>query len=458
MSLDEQLLTDYYSYRENGQGNFCNAPSKAMYFRRDGVINACGWNVSHILGKYPEQTLKEAWESVSSNDLRMRMAANDLSSGCQTCENYLKGRNFANIKSTHYDDLSSDGHSFPRRMDFALDNVCNLECVTCFGELSSSIRKNREKLPPLKSVYDEKFVQQLKTFIPYLETANFMGGEPFLIPIYYDIWEQFAQLNASAPLSVTTNGTVLNNRVKNILSRCNFNITVSLDSTDPEKNATIRKGTRTTGHLENIHFFNNHVQKSNKMLGINALLSSLNWMDLPDVVRFCNDINAKLFVCSVMFPYPYSIRSMSQKQLGKAVELIDHQVAVLPNESTAEEMNRNALSGVANHLRATMEDSVQPEDPAEKNVQELKEFVLRRLSEHTEGLTVDRNSILQKFTDVFDHLQARNAGNFKKFLTNAIACDLDLLFSRILWQEEEHLRDYLPYYVSSVEQVAERSM
>src|SRR5205814_4784152 len=97
----------------------------------------------------------------------------------------------------------------PRIMEFCLENTCNLACVMCNSLLSSSIRKN-EHLPPLKKQYDEHFADQLIPYIPYLKEAIFSGGEPFLIPLYYKIWEQMLDINPDITICVVTNGSTLN--------------------------------------------------------------------------------------------------------------------------------------------------------------------------------------------------------------------------------------------------------
>jgi MoaA/NifB/PqqE/SkfB family radical SAM enzyme len=76
-------------------------------------------------------------------------------------------------------------------MELEIENTCNLECVMCIGELSSAIRKNRDKLPPIKSPYNEAFVEQLEEFIPHLKELRFNGGEPFLINSVFRIFEKW---------------------------------------------------------------------------------------------------------------------------------------------------------------------------------------------------------------------------------------------------------------------------
>jgi MoaA/NifB/PqqE/SkfB family radical SAM enzyme len=91
----------------------------------------------------------------------------------------------------HYFRNKLTGHiNYPRVMEFELSNECNLECVMCNGYFSSSIRKNREKLPASVSPYNDQFVDELDQFIPHLTDAKFLGGEPFMIDIYLKIWER----------------------------------------------------------------------------------------------------------------------------------------------------------------------------------------------------------------------------------------------------------------------------
>ena len=112
--------------------------------------------------------------------------------------------------------------------------IPNLECIMCYGNFSSSIRKNREKLPSTPTVYDEKFLESLDPIIPDLKYVKFLGGEPFLINIYYEVWERIIECNPNCLIDVQTNGTILNDRVKDILERGNFRIGVSLDSLKKE--------------------------------------------------------------------------------------------------------------------------------------------------------------------------------------------------------------------------------
>src|SRR6185295_19977224 len=105
----------------------------------------------------------------------------------------FESANFAGLRARSFDDLSEDRYAladgvpfaYPKLMEFEISNVCNLECTMCTGFFSSSIRHNREHLPPIKTPYDDAFVRQLEPFVPHLKAARFLGGEPFLIRTYY---------------------------------------------------------------------------------------------------------------------------------------------------------------------------------------------------------------------------------------------------------------------------------
>lgn len=47
----------------------------------------------------------------------------------------------------------------------------------CRGEFSSTIRKNREGLPPIDSPYDAAFFDQVEEFIPHLQSSRFSRRE-----------------------------------------------------------------------------------------------------------------------------------------------------------------------------------------------------------------------------------------------------------------------------------------
>jgi MoaA/NifB/PqqE/SkfB family radical SAM enzyme len=230
-----------------------------MYFNSVGDVANC-WLTFDQPEKYTEdRTIKEIWFGAKFSALRDNIKKFDLSSRCGTCLNYIKNGNHVNVLAKAYDNEYPIS-DFPTMMEFELTNTCNLECTMCTGLLSSSIRANREKLPKLRSPYGAKFVSELEDFIPYLHEARFNGGEPFLIKIYYDIWERIIKINPNCKIVVATNGTILTDKVKSVLNRGNFHLNISIDSLNEDNYRQIRINGDLNKVLENFVFFKNFFQ------------------------------------------------------------------------------------------------------------------------------------------------------------------------------------------------------
>jgi uncharacterized protein len=126
------------------------------------------------------------------------------------------------------------------RVDFGIKSltlnvtqICNLKCNYCAaggdGTYGEAINK----------ISIEKTLPQLKFFLENLKSGSqfnlsFVGGEPFLYPeamkvIYDYILLQTAGKNISCKFMVTTNGTLISDKVIEMLMTMKIHVTVSLD-------------------------------------------------------------------------------------------------------------------------------------------------------------------------------------------------------------------------------------
>lgn len=197
--------------RKGFKKTLCYAPFKSLRFSQSGNIISCCYNRGYILGKYPKNSIKEIWQGEKIKKIIRNIRQNKLNLGCDLCKNSIKDKAYNLTGASHYDCLKAyKVKKYLAMLDFEISNKCNLECIMCTGENSSSIRENREKLPNLNSVYDKHFVEQIKEFIPHIEEARFTGGEPFLINLYYDIWELIIKYNPKTNIIIVTNASILN--------------------------------------------------------------------------------------------------------------------------------------------------------------------------------------------------------------------------------------------------------
>lgn len=313
--IDGDLLLAYnQTRRPECRDTLCHAPFKNMYFGHHGKVRSCCYNRQHIWGEYPGQSIKDIWIGAAAQSLRTYINNNDLSLGCESCSNHMEAKSFDGIKSKMYDELPLHD-KYPTSIEFELSNACNLECIMCSGRFSSSIRANREKKSPIESPYDESFVDQLDEFIPHLHETKYYGGEPFLVELYYQIWDKTVSSNPNCRISVQTNATILNNRVKKLLEKGNFHLNISLDSLVKPNFEAIRVNAKFETVMENIHYFHEYCNTRNTFFGISACVMKQNWKEIPNFVPFCNQLNAPIYYHTVWHPKESALRFWSPEQL-----------------------------------------------------------------------------------------------------------------------------------------------
>lgn len=355
--LNTEVIRAYNRSRVNPSDKLlCHAPFKSMYFGHHGRAHACCYNRNHILGEYPKQTIREIWFGSEAEKLRAHIQANDLSLGCRGCKEQLIAGNFDAVKTKQYDDKKWNENRYPSVMEFELSNICNLECDMCNGEFSSLIRAKREKLPPLESPYDKGFVAQLEDFIPYLEEVKFYGGEPFLIEVYYEIWELIMRVNPAIRISVQTNATTLNSRIKDLLEHTNFHINISFDSLIKETYEQIRKNAVFERTCENIEWFRDYTRRKNTFFGISVCAMQQNWRELPSFIDYCNGMDAPVYFHTVLAPLHCSIRSLRSDQIKEVTEYLDS--FTFSQETALQKKNYVHYQGIVSQYKKWYNDSL----------------------------------------------------------------------------------------------------
>jgi MoaA/NifB/PqqE/SkfB family radical SAM enzyme len=348
-ALPSKILKQYNESRPLGPQKYpCHAPFKNIYFGHHGKAIACCYNRLYELGEYPKQSIKEIWFGDKANELRDHIKHNDFSLGCGACEDQLLAHNFDAVKAKQYDEREFNKNGYPSVMEFELSNTCNLECEMCSGDFSSLIRAKREKLPPIKDCYDANFVKQLEEFIPYLEEVKFYGGEPFLIDIYYDIWEKIKEINPSVRISVQTNATVLNNRVKEVMANTNFHLNISFDSLVKETYESIRRNADFERVYDNIQYFYNYCKAKNTFFGISVCAMRQNWMELPSFIEFCNKMEVPVYFHTVFFPKHVSLRTMKSDELKVVIDTLSQHTFEI--KSAVHKKNAKHYSDLVNQL------------------------------------------------------------------------------------------------------------
>lgn len=362
----------------------CKAAECSLLFQPGGEVLSCHYNRGYILGNYPNSKISEIWDSKKRRNLVSLIRSGKFDPSCYNCKSAIES-GYLNKAGIHkYDYIIPGKHKMPVSMEFQLDNKCNLECIMCSGEYSSQIRENREQGSPYISPYDSNFTEELNEFIPYLNQASFTGGEPFLFDIYYKIWDNIKLLNPGLQLYISSNGTVLNDKVKSYLDDLNFNLTISIDSLVKSHYEKIRKNAVLENTLQNIDYFINYCKKRGLNFNIKSLVTPQNYMDIPELLAFCNERKVNFIPKTVLIPSFASFSSIDLEEIKSAISLISNTIDYSDTQITKQ--NKNRLNEIALELKTIIQKIENADyDYINLNLDELKGRFLQNLIKNNEA-------------------------------------------------------------------------
>tara|TARA_R110002072_G_scaffold43340_8_gene121765 strand:+ start:358 stop:2037 length:1680 start_codon:yes stop_codon:yes gene_type:complete len=342
--LSPEIVEEFNRIRNTPAGtSACPAASINLHFSQQGVVTACCFNRQQVLGVYPENSVSEIWNGEPIRELREALENNDLSKGCQKCEQQLEARDYGGAHALFYSvyarmteekriqrglqpDVDQAITPLPMRLEFNIHNSCNLECVMCHGLASSAIRTRRERLAPMPNPYDEAFVDQLEPFLPYVVEADFMGGEPFLIHAYQMLWERIAKVNPKMELCILTNATILDDKIKALLERINCLIHVSIDSMYKETYESIRKGAKFAEVMANCMYYLDLMKRKGLPYTWRYCPMRQNWKEIPETVKFCNEKGITLMYNQVDSPVNFSLHTLATPELQEVIDFFKQHI------------------------------------------------------------------------------------------------------------------------------------
>ena len=167
-----------------------------------------------------------------------------------------------------------------KKIFFDITKCCNAKCVYCF---TNSVNFNSEFLK--KELEDSrilKLIDEAKALL--IPSISIGGGEPFL----RDIPAIGNYAKGKVKLSITSNGTILNDKILEYLKSSETKLTISLDAIDQKISEKIRQGIDTNLCIKNIKTLAKYPEILPR-LSIRSVISSNNFSHIFEVIRFCNE-------------------------------------------------------------------------------------------------------------------------------------------------------------------------
>ncbi|MFM7068427.1 MAG: radical SAM protein [Actinomycetes bacterium] len=332
----------------------CAAPSIQLRFDPNGLVTTCCKSLQP-LGHIGSERLTDIWNGVVRRAVVDALEVNDFSVGCQRCgaeiEQEGRGVSYAAIHDEWADHLTDDPESrrWPVRMEMNLSNACNLQCIQCDGESSSMIRLHREKRPPLPKVYGDEFFEDLATFLPHLDRIVFAGGEPFLSPENFRVWDMIADAAPHIDCMVVTNATQWTPRIEELLGRLKFSFVFSLDGVTKSTYEAIRIGSDFDTVMANVDRFVAYTREVGTTASVNHCLMPQNYEEFGDMLLWADERGLFVNVSVVRTPAHASIARLPQSEIAR---IRDHFEAIDSTVRPQLQVNASTWDGELTRVRS----------------------------------------------------------------------------------------------------------
>lgn len=309
----------------------CYAPFTSLYFDTRGRVRVCCHNVEYCVGDVARESIADIWKGERIKALREAVARYDMTRGCQFCYWRLNAGTLGSLAMRGYDALpvSEASPTWPQMMQFSISNSCNLQCVMCDGSASSAIRAHREGRPPLAKAYHANFFEELRSFLPHLRRARFLGGEPFLQRECFRIWDMMIEDGLRIPCHVVTNGTQWNSRVERVLRELPVEITVSMDGLSSEVVEHIRVGASHPTLMTNFRRFHGYAAANRRYLTLSFCLMRHNWHEFGRLCMFGDEWGCRVYANVVRTPAHCSLYTLPDRELRRIVRAMEVEAAAL---------------------------------------------------------------------------------------------------------------------------------
>jgi sulfatase maturation enzyme AslB (radical SAM superfamily) len=267
---------------------FCPLPWIHQFIQADGIKMCCSSGTK--LNLTPTEFANSDYIKV----VRETITNGDIPPDCQSCVR-LENQGYNSTRTLALNDWDYDIDTVPNKteyLDLRHSNLCNFSCRTCEPAFSSEISRELSEHEELKTYHgiasdihieNTLIRSDLITFLPTVKRINFTGGEPLLIKENISVFEELIALgNTDCEILITTNGSVINNKILELIKKFNnVHWTISIDGVGTTAEY-IRNGTKWEKLQDNI----DQILLLGHSVAFNTVLSAYSVLDLSNLARF----------------------------------------------------------------------------------------------------------------------------------------------------------------------------
>lgn len=282
---------------------FCVIPFTKSFVLSNGSYRDCCQTEPTLISR-PGETFEDWWNGDAINNIRDQMFTAEALSQCKSCtiKEQIHGNSLRLAVNKEVESVTRG--VLPQGWHIMFGNVCNLACWICSEKFSSTIAQHKKSLEILPADFvdpEQQFLQAWPTLRENIlksyqchstVTITMLGGEPVYNKHALEFIEHLVTTGLSklTRLEITTNGTILNNKLLSLLDKQNWQyicVFISVDAIGA-KAEWLRYGCKWSTVEQNI----NHYRDIANYVEIQTVVSILNINDLHAVEEFC--VNARL--------------------------------------------------------------------------------------------------------------------------------------------------------------------
>lgn len=307
---------------------YCSAPWNGLTIREDGhVRTCCSGRIS--LGNLNKVSIQEIENSEVLKRIQQKMLLGQPDpDNCSTCIKRVSQSGIAPLRNYYNVNYPDTNHNLLKLkvVDVRWNNICNLGCLYCNEQFSSTWNKRltyKIQNTPVKEYQDDLLLWILK-HVDSLQELMLVGGEPLLMKQNYELLKH---LPSDCRISIITN---LSYDLKNnpaflpLLKKSKETVVwnVSLENLE-DKFEYVRSGAKWEQLKNNLILLSEHWPQS---ISINMTYSMFSAFDIVDTVKWFHSIGIKKFnIFNVtqnrtidVFNMPTPIKQLAYQQLKQA--------------------------------------------------------------------------------------------------------------------------------------------
>jgi pyruvate-formate lyase-activating enzyme len=309
---------------------FCDKPFNHNYIHTNGKMRLCCTTIQDIptdngynLFDANKHTIDDYWNSNRMKEIRRKMIAGEKIRDCERCYRQEE-QGVQSLRSTDgmedfITNTQSDG-TFERQattMQVQMGNICNLKCKMCsqmyshmhgmetrdigkqdpewlhwVREQGANVNNWTNELGIKQEWYKNKEIKSkiFKHISENIKSLNVIGGEPTLIPEFYEMFDYCDKQGTLGDKKVTivTNLTNTNPKLTTWLPKLkSWTIWASVDGVG-ERTEYIRYPSNWNKVLESLEFYRN-LQGQNGNITLSPAVQLLNIDQLDDIIKWWLD-------------------------------------------------------------------------------------------------------------------------------------------------------------------------